>query len=398
MYIFQFQADILKQVPIVLDMAEAITEHVSTARLMYEPVGRMPGQWDHWGDRHAIYDLSELSVSGQMYCRSGGQREPIERAARRLTGSKGWLIGYRFERCCCNQCPGGVCTCGNGFNHNYPPSWYATTARLARVNIGDKASGSYLDGIPGAEPQMVFTVERPWERITPDRWVYGDLKHPNLNTSVLHLGVDNENEAEIFDYRHWPMRLAVPPAHGHWWRRPLEWMEDFPWLYETCVGHWTAGGWMNAHIGSLVYRPDGTIQLQDDPGVQYIFNPGDWPALCRLAFSNFSWLLVRVLHNGVMQAEIELHQPVSSPQYLYIDTSTGEVSVRYCPVSSSPCVDLSELARFVPEASGATPAGVVLRGNLIGCIQPGLTRLEIIGFRMPAMPFAWSNDLTPLYS
>jgi hypothetical protein len=203
---------------------------------------------------------------------------------------------------------------------------------------------------------MVFAVERPWERITPDRWVYGDLKHPNLNTSILHLGVDNENEAEIFNYRHWPSRLAKPPLHGYWWRRPLEWMEDFPWLFENCVGHWSSGGWLNGRIGSLVYLPDGTIQLQDDPGAQYIYNPGDWPALCRLAFANFSWILVRVLHNGVMQAEIEMHQPVSSPQYLYIDTSTGEVSVRYCPVSPSPCVDLSELARFVPEASGATPA------------------------------------------
>lgn len=397
MYIFQFLADILGPSPIVLDMAEAITEYNSTARMFYEPVGRMPGQWDHWGERHAPFELSELSVTGQAYCRTGGHREPVERMARRLTGAKGWLVGYRFERCCCPECE-GECTCGNGFTKAYTPVWYATVARLSQVQMPDNAYFSYLDGSGEIAPRLVFMVERPWERITPDRWSFGDLKHPNLNTSVLHLGVDSENEAEIFDYRHWPMRLGQPPKHGYWWRRPLEWMEDFPWIFETCVGNWSAGGWLRGYIGSLVYTSDSNIQLQHDPGVNYLYNPGDWPAICRLAFTNFSWLLVRILHNGVMQAEIEIREPVSSPQYLYIDTANGELSVRYCPVSADPCVDLSDLASFVPEASGVTPAAVIVRGNLIECIRPGLTRMEVSGFRMPSLPFSWSYDLTPLYS
>jgi len=399
LYIFQFQADILDaHPPIVLDMAEAITEYSSTARPAYETVGKMPGQWDHWGTRHAAFDATELSVTGQMYCRTtGGHREPLERMARRQTGAKGWLIAYRFERCCCEVC-GTECICGNGFTRGYPPTWYAAPARLMAAEIADTRGRSYLDNVEGASPRLIFMVERPWEKITPDLWVYGDLKHPNLNTSQLHLGVDNQNEAEIFNYRHWPMRLTKAPSHGFWWRRPLEWMEDFPWLYETCVGHWSAGGWQRGYIGTLIYTPSGAIQKQNDPGVNYLYNPGDWPALCRLAFANFTWLRVRLLHKGVQQVEIEITEPTSSPQYLYVDTSNGELSVRYCPVSDDPCVDLSEYARFVPEASGVTPASVKVFGNLIGCIQPGLTRMEISGFRMPGLPFSWSYDLTPLYS
>lgn len=396
MYIFQFQADVIGPTPIVLDLAEAVTQHNSTARMMYEPISRMPGQWDHWGSRHANYDAGELSVSGQMYCRSGGHREPLDRMARRLTGSKGWLIGYRFERCCCNECE-GECVCGNGFRQNIPPTWYATSARLATVDIASSHSTSYLDGTIGAAPRLSFMVERPWERITPNRWAYGDLKTTNLNPSDAYLGTSGD-EDEIFDYRHWPMRLGRPPRHGYWWRRPLEWMENATWLYETCVGNWSAGGWETGRIGSLVYTPDGAVQLQQSPGVNYLYNPGDWPALCRLAFTNFSWLLVRILHNTVLQAEIEIHVPVSSPQYLYVDTDSGELSVRYCPVSPSPCIDLSELATFVPESSQAIPAAVTIRGTLAACIQPGITRMEVSGFRMPGMPFSWSYDIVPLFS
>lgn len=395
MYIFQFQADVLGPTPAVFDLAQAVTEHTSTARMLYEPVGRMPGQWDHWGTRHASFDTSELSVTGQMYCRVGGNREPLQRMARRLTGSKGWLIGYRFERCGCATC-GSECMCGNAMTRGYPPTWYATRARLTTVSASDGHSGSYLDGVPGVAPRMGFFVERPWERITPNRWTYGDLRSSNLNSADAYLGVAQEED--LFYYRHWPMRLVKPPTHGCWWRRPLEWMEHAPWLYETCVGNWTAGGWETGYIGTLVYTPDGEVQMQNSPGVSYLYNPGDWPALCRLAFSNFSWLWVRFLHNSVVQAEIEIHQPISSPQYLYVDTDSGELSVRYCPVSPDPCLDLSQLATFVPEAAQAIPAAVTVRGTLTGCIQPGMTRLEIAGFRMPGLPFSWSHDLIPLYS
>jgi hypothetical protein len=356
----------------------------------------MPGQWDRWGNRHANYDVNDLSVTGQMYCRSGGHREPLDRMARRLTGSKGWLIGYRFERCCCPTC-NGECMCGNGFKRGYPPTWYATTARLAAVEAAGPHSASYLDNTVGAMPRLSFMVERPWERITPNRWVYGDLKTQNLNPDSAYLGTSGD-EDEIFLYRHWPMRLGQPPLHGYWWRRPLEWMENATWLYETCVGNWSAGGWERGRIGSVVYTPDGEVQLQKSPGVSYLYNPGDWPALCRFGFTNFTWLLVRILHNTVVEAEIEVHAPVSSPQYLYVDTDSGELSVRYCPVSPSPCVDLSELATFVPEASQAIPAAVITRGALAACIQPGITKLEISGFRTPGMPFSWSYDLVPLFS
>lgn len=397
MYIFQFQADILSShPPIVLDMAEAVTESQVSIRSGYQSIGRMPGQWDRFGFEHAPFDISELTVTGQMYCRTGGTREPLPRMAKRLTGSKGWLIGYRFERCCCDTCQ-AECICGNGFSRGYPPTWYATIARLTSSSGGMSHRGQYLDGIEGDMPRLSFTVERPWERITPDRWSFGDLKTANLNPRIPYLGTSG-SENDIFVYRHWPMRLVQPPRHGYWWRRPLEWMEHAPWLYETCVGHWSAGGWETGRIGTLIYTPSGKVQLQKGAGVSYLYNPGDHPALCRLAFSNFSWLLVRILHQTAMQAEIELHVPVSSPQYLYIDTDNGEVSIRYCPVSPSPCIDLSELATFVPEASSAIPAPVVTRGNLAGCIKPGLTQIEFQGFRMPGLPFSWSHDMIPLYN
>lgn len=396
MYIFQFQADVTGPNPVVLDLAEAVSEYGASARMMYEQIGMAPGQWDRWGTRHANYELSAVSVTGTMYCRSGGTREPAERMARRLIGSKGWLIGYRFDRCGCLNCQ-GECVCGSSLRRGHPPTWYATTARLAGVEGSATHGMDYLERVAGASPRLSFTVERPWERITPDLWTYGDLRLTNPNPHIPHLG-SGQNEDALITPRHWPMRLTPPPIHGYWWRRPLAWMENKPWIYETCVGHWSAGGWLNGRIGTLIYRPDGSIQRRENPGVHHIVNPGDWPSSCRLAFSNFSRIQVRIYNQGNFQAEVELRTPVSSPQYLYIDTDSGECSIRYCPVSDNPCVDLSELATFVPEVETPLPAAAVVRGVLPASIQPGINRLEVLGFRMPGLPFVWSYDQVPLYS
>jgi hypothetical protein len=326
---------------------------------------------------------------------------------KRLVGQKGWLISYRFERCCCDIC-GNECTCGNGFSRKYPPTWYATKARLLSATFPDNARQPFVYGIGDAPaPAIQFMQETPWQRITPDKWVYGDRRITNL------IARSYKNVYTIDDLvteRHWPTCVgSTAPAHGYWWYKPLQWLEDAPWLYETCVGHWTSGGWQLGFMGTIVYNGtwsaqsgvaglSSTMRVYKPPGVLSIYNPGDWPAICRLGFTNFTWLLLRFRWQGQLIMEMLVDRPVTSPQYLYVDTSNGEVSARYCPVSDDPCMDLSQLATFVPEASTATPASVTINGNLIGCIRPGLTQIEVAGFRMPGLRFHWAYDMTPIYS
>lgn len=375
----------------LFDMAEIVSEGSRTARPMTQPIGSLPGHWDHNGDRQAPFEQSMLNVSGQVYCRTGGRREPGERAAVRLTGRKGWLVAFRFERCCCPTCGAGECICGSAFRRAEPPIWYAAPARLLQVDIAGNA-WARQDGDQPIAPRLSFALERPWERITPDRWIYGDLLIPNVVPPSI------PAEADLYVERHWPMSVQQAPPHGLWWYRPLKWLEDYPWLYETCVEHWSCGGWERGHIGDVTYNADLSVRMEQPQGYSYIFNPGDWPAMARLAFTNFTRLLVEVYSGGVKEAEIEMRDPISSPQYLYVNTANGELSIRYCPVSDDPCVDLSMLARVVPEASEAMPAPVLVRGELASCIAPGLIELRISGFHMPGMPFYWAHDIRPLYS
>lgn len=401
---FQFLANVDGPAPVVFDLAEIISEEARLARPRYEPMANLPGQWDHMGTSQLVYDISTINVSGQVYCRVGGRREPGERAAKRLLGQKGWLVAYRFDRCCCDTC-GSECVCGSAASRNVPPSWYATVARLVQVDVASNAWANQNDGDQPVAPRLQFMMEQPWERITPDLWTYGDLLNTNqwqrsafgASGAILH-EPEAVNEDDILIARHWPMRVAQAPAHGHWWRRPLEKLEDYPWLYETCVSHWSSGGWDRARIGDLTYTPDLDVRLERQAGYSFLHNPGDWPAPTRLAFTNFSRLLVQFRSNGVVEAEVELREAVFNPQYLYVDTATGEMSYRYCPVSDDPCIDLSILSRFTPEASGSAPAPAIVRGELATCIRPGITELIVSGLHAPALPFYWAHDIRPIFS
>lgn len=398
MYIYQFGASVLGHPPVLFDMAQLESSVGMTARAAYRTVGRMPGQWNAFGWDQAPWEQSQATLTGSISCHANRRRESGVRMAKRMVGRREWLIGYRFETCGCRICENSEgCVCGWAAEQSYPPTWYATTATLGDVSSPMQRDGLGEFGGEPFSPQLAFIIDRPWERITPDKWMFGDLQIPNANPDAWKMNVNGP--WDLINARHWPMRsLSRPSPFAAWWRVPWDKLSPPSWVWETCVANWSSGGWQIGRVGDRVANYDGSWRVDKDPGLLYVANAGDWPALCRLAFTNFGWLHLIIKHEGNITCEIEVQQPVTNPQYLYVDTMSGEISTRYCPVDSDPCVALTTLATYVPEASQAQPIAAILRQNLIGCIRPGINRIEVRGFHRPGATFHWAYDLTPLFS
>lgn len=397
MYLFQFLADPLGPAPVVFEIVSLNTALSSSARAMYQDVSYLPGKWDAMGSDQALFESGELTASGMAMCRQGNRlREPAHRAMARLLGRRGWIIAYRFENCACPSCIGS-CTCGYSIRTQAKVTWYATTGRLVKVDNATTVGDGAEFGFAPAMPQINFVIDRPWEYIEGRNWQFGDLKI-TVNPNLAQLGVSSIGD--LIAERHKPCSIGHRGVnHGCWWRLPHAQLERYPFVDENCVGNWSTGGWLMAFLADKVMNHDGTVRYEKAVEPTSVFVPGDWPPDCRIAITNFAYLQATFKHGGVQHASLTLNQKVTSPQYLYIDTVTGETSVRYCPVSTNPCIDLSELATFVPEAGLASPALVEFStGNSLALLKPGWNQIEFSGFHVPNSQFTWAYDLSPRWS
>ena len=396
MYLFQFLADPLGPSPVVFEVTSLNTSLSSSARALYQDVSYLPGKWDAMGSDQALFEAGEMTASGMAMCRQGRLREPAHRAMGRLLGRRGWIIAYRYENCACPSCTGS-CTCGYGIRTRAPVTWYATTGRLIKADAATTLGDGAEYGFAPLTPQLSFMIDHPWEYINGRHWEFGDLKI-TVNPNLSQLGISGIGD--LITERHQPCSIgAQGVSHGCWWRLPHAQLERYPFIEENCVGNWSSGGWQAAYLADRVLNHDGTVRYEKAVEPTSVFVPGDWPPDARIAITNFAYLEAKFKHGGVQHASLVLKHKVSNPQYLYIDTLTGETSVRYCPLSTSPCIDLRELATFVPEAGMASPALVEFAiGNSLSLLKPGWNQIEFTGFHLSNNPFAWSYDLVPRWS
>lgn len=396
MYIFQFLADPTGPSPVVFEVSSLNTTLATTARAAYQDVAYLAGKWDAMGNDQLLFDVGEVTVNGIAMCRQGKQRESVTRAMNRLLGQRGWIIGYRYEQCSCPTCVGS-CACGYGRRTRAIATWYATTGRLIKVDEATTLGDGAEYGNAPPSPQLSFVIDRPWEYISGRHWRFGDLAI-TVNPNRAQIGVSSVDE--LIHERHQPCSIGPHGvSHGCFWRLPYAKVERYPFVEENCVGRWSSGGWLAAYLADVVYNRDGSVRYSKQVEPVTVFVPGDWAPPTRLALTNFRYLDVSFKHNGVVHASIHCDTKVVSPQFLYIDTLTGETSVRYCPLSDNPCHDLSELATFVPEAGDAIPTAVeFFVGNSLALFKPGWNQVEFTGLRVANDLFAFSYDISPRWS
>ena len=329
-------------------------------------------QPDGYGDMRAPAAISKIDVSGIAYCGPKRTQAEWERELRRHLGRKDWLIGYRSLSCRCDPCEPPLRCCAPG-GADDQVAWFAKRARFVGSTWADDAdTGARWARNPNAV-SLRFEADTHWLKMTRAHWLWGvPDPYDYLNTG------DRCRAPEITEMA-WPCDVGTllhEPPFRWFYRDPGGWQDVY------CIGNWSAGKWIQAHIGT-----------EDDPGEATIHVVGDTAPLSRLAFTNFSWLTVEICSPSGQSCRVTLDDTwIGEPQYVYVDSRMG-AETRYCPIHVDDCIHVEPDAEFVEVATVGAPYPIGHQScPLVGQLYPGRNVLRFWGFRLPGHRFHFSYD------
>ena len=330
-------------------------------------------QPDGYGRLRAPAAIAPIDVSGSVFCGRKRTQAEWEREVRRHVGLKDWLVGYRSLSCRCDAHSPPLRTC-NVCGLDNQVEWFARRARLLSAAWSDNADTGARWGHSPNAVALRFESDTHWLKMTRAHWVWGV---PNPAGGYLDTG-DRCRAPEI-DEMAWPCNvrtLIYEPPFRWFYRQPADWTDTY------CVANWTAGRWIEGHVGT-----------EDEPGEATVHVMGDTSPLSRLAFTNFSWLVVEICSPSGQSCRMTFDAEwIGEPQYLLVDPRFG-AEVRYCPLGDDACLAVPG-AEHAAIAENGSPYPVGTQTcPLVGQLYPGRNLLRFWGFRLPGRRFHWSYDI-----
>ena len=336
-------------------LGDLTLEADTAARDNFVELGEHSYAVDMWGENRAPMAVSALRVSGQTGCNRSHTLSEAERALRRLVGLKDWLIAARPDECRCGKC-GPILRCCFTTGSQQRLRWFARRSRFSSCAItGD------------GEVRLSFNSLTPWQAMTERDWYFGRPLAQQLVPTDACAAPDILKMA-------WPR--IIPPGREtplRFYQRPA-----LTWPQAYCVGNWSAGRWIRAHIGG-----EAVIQV-----------PGDFFPQSALAFTNFTRLTVTIC-SSLGESSFSFNQLIGEPQYVLV--RPGFAEVRYCPLEDDECLQAPGPLYEQVAKEGAPIAFSNLSDMFPGRLWPGKNVLRFSGFRLPNHPFAFSYDIRPQY-
>lgn len=353
-------------------VASQTVDETPEAKIAWGDVPYGDHQPDGYGRLRAPAIIAPIDVAGVVYCGPKRTQAEWERELRRHVGRKDWLIGYRSLSCRCDPCAPPL-RCCNVCGTENQVEWFARRARLMSVPWSDSADmGTRWASNPNSA-SLRFESDTHWQKMTRAHWLWG-VPDPRGHLA----GGDLCIPPEITEMA-WPCNIGTllrEPPFRWFYREPTDWKDTY------CIANWTAGRWIEGHIGT-----------EDEPGEATIHVMGDTSPLSRLAFTNFTHLTVEICSPSGQSCQMSLDAAwIGEPQYVLVAPRFG-AEVRYCPLHDDECIDVPDAQYAEVAENGAAYPVATQTCPLVGQLYPGRNVLRFWGFRLPGHRFHFSYDL-----